>query len=298
VLVVDDDPAVREMIVEYLATRGYQVQASPEGRLALALLTHSRFDVVLTDLRLPQVEGASLLEAARQRQPPVPCVVMTGLATTESVVRAFKAGAFDYLVKPFRLQVLHDTLQDAIDRSRKMRKDALLESLVALYDFAATVRDRASLRILAQQVASLALDMAPGLDVRVLLESAKGGWDILAPPADPRRKEVQGMLADLDVPALVAALEPGETLFCEEPSRFLPGTEDHDVESGVGWVAARPVVADGPSRTAPLAGAVVVAGDPAEVVPTDAVLQPLVRFALVLGQAVVRHHCMTSGREP
>jgi len=106
------------------------------------------------------------------------------------------------------------------------------------------------------------------------------------------------MLACLDVPTLVAALQPGETLFCEEPSRFLPGTEDHDVESGVGWLAARAVVAEGPHGDAPLAGAVVVTGDPAEVVPTDAVLQPLVRLALVLGQAVVRQKCMSADREP
>lgn len=287
-LVVDDDPSVQEMVVEYLATRGYQVQASPEGRLAQALLADGRYDVVLTDLALPGTEGVEVLEAARQHQPPVPCVVMSGLATTDSVVQAFKAGAFDYLVKPFRLRDLNDALQAAIDRSRKMRRDALLESVVALYDFAATVQDRPGLRILARQVASRAQEVSAGVDARVLLEDGRGGWEMLAPPDDPKREETPSLLAALDAPALVAALEPDGLLFSDEPSRFLPGTEDHDLESGVGWIAAVPVRVDGASNTSPLAGAVVVAGEPAEEVPTDTLHQPLTRFALVLGQALVR----------
>ncbi len=298
VLVVDDDPAVAEMVVEYLATRGYQVQASPEGRLALELLTQTPFDVVLTDLHLPQSEGSSILEAARQRQPPVPCVVMTGLATTTSVISAFKAGAFDYLVKPFRLTHLHGILQDAIDRSRKTRMDALLESLVSLYDFAATVHGRTDLRILAEQVASLALDTASSVDACVILEDGEGAWEIVSPPADPHRKEMPGLLARLEAGALVAAMTPGGVLFTEEPSRFLPGAEDHDVESVVGWIAARPVAVEDPCGASATAGAVVVAGEPAESVCIDAVLQPLARLALVLGLAVVRYRYAAGCGEP
>jgi len=298
VLVVDDDPAVAEMVVEYLVTRGYQVQASPEGRLALDLLTHTSFDVVLTDFHLPHEEGSAVLEAARQRQPPVPCVVMTGLATTTSVVSAFKAGAFDYLVKPFRLTDLHDALQDAIDRSRKMRLDALLESLVTLYDVAAMVRDRSGLRILAGQVACLALDMAAAVDACVILEDPDGGWEVLAPPDDPHRKEQPGILVALDARALVAAMPQGDVLFTEEPSRFLHDLEDHDVESGVGWLAARLVAVEGPEGTPAPVGAVVIAGEPAESVTIDAILQPLARLALVLGQAVVRVRYTATVRVP
>ncbi len=100
VLVVDDEEGVRSFLAEALTLDGHAVTESPDGADALTRLDRQSFDVVLTDLKMPGVDGETLLRKMRAEQPEIEVIVLTAHGTVESAVEAMKLGAFDYLRKP------------------------------------------------------------------------------------------------------------------------------------------------------------------------------------------------------
>ena len=118
VLVVDDEPEVRELLVEYFRNRGLRVASAADGRAAVSALERdpSRYALVLTDLQLPHVDGLGVLRAARQANPSAVVVIVTGYASLESAIEAVRLGAYDYLTKPFSLGQLDVVLQRLQER--------------------------------------------------------------------------------------------------------------------------------------------------------------------------------------
>lgn len=110
VLVIDDDDELLELIGEYLRVRGLQVQTSTDGELASDVLRNGRLDLVLTDHRPPKVDAFKLLAEAAKLERPVSVLIMTRQPEVETCVAAFKGGAADYLVKPFKLKDVYDAL--------------------------------------------------------------------------------------------------------------------------------------------------------------------------------------------
>jgi DNA-binding response OmpR family regulator len=109
ILVVDDDEQILEMLVAFLR-RKYDVAVATDGIRALELLKEQHFDIVLSDVDMPRMNGIELLKAVRRLYPEVAVVIMTGLPEVEAAVQALKVGAIDYLSKPFDLQVLGDAI--------------------------------------------------------------------------------------------------------------------------------------------------------------------------------------------
>ena len=106
VLVVDDEPKLGRLVAEALELDGHEVVRAGGGRAALVELAQRPFDIVLTDLRMPEVDGLAVLKAAQALSPSPTVVVMTAFGTAESAGAAMKAGAADYLTKPFALDEL------------------------------------------------------------------------------------------------------------------------------------------------------------------------------------------------
>lgn len=108
VLVVDDEPTVRELLLEYFDGLGFRVTGAEDGRGAIALLQRSwgRIGLVVTDLNLPGADGFAVLQSARQANPQCFVVIITGYASLDSAIRAVRVGAYDYLTKPFSLAQL------------------------------------------------------------------------------------------------------------------------------------------------------------------------------------------------
>jgi len=136
VLVVDDEPKLGRLAAEMLETDSHEVVRVGGGRAALVEMASQRFDVVLTDLRMPEVDGMQVLQAARARTPPPEVVVMTAYGTAENAVAAMKAGAADYLTKPFAMdELLMRVRRLAAQRDAEARSallvDRLTPSLVA-----------------------------------------------------------------------------------------------------------------------------------------------------------------------
>ena len=101
VLVAEDETNLRKVIAALLKRRGYQVTAVADGGAALALLEERDYSVVITDLRMPQVDGMTLLKTLAERDADVPVIMITAHGTVDTAVEALKAGAFDFITKPF-----------------------------------------------------------------------------------------------------------------------------------------------------------------------------------------------------
>jgi signal transduction histidine kinase/DNA-binding response OmpR family regulator len=132
VLVVDDEPAVVEIVVEYLSEQGYGVRAETSAEAGVSAFESWRPDAVLTDINLPGQSGIDLIRSAKNLDPEACVVVMTGQATTATAIEALREGAYDYIQKPFDLNELGRTLERGI-RTRRLAESnrRLLEELRA-----------------------------------------------------------------------------------------------------------------------------------------------------------------------
>lgn len=127
-LFVDDEPALRELISERLVDHGFRVVPCESGDRALELLEQFAFDVVVTDLRMPGVDGARVIEAARERYPGIVTIVITGYGTVKDAVDAIKRGASDFIAKPFQFDELMHVLRKALEQRRLSTENAYLRS--------------------------------------------------------------------------------------------------------------------------------------------------------------------------
>src|SRR4030042_3864358 len=100
-LVVDDEEVIRKGMRRILEAEGYQVTTSASGRTAIEKIQEQDFDVVITDLKMPGMDGTGVLKTIKILQPEVPVVIITGYSTVDTAVEAMKNGAFDYIAKPF-----------------------------------------------------------------------------------------------------------------------------------------------------------------------------------------------------
>ncbi len=115
VLVVDDRREMADMLADELERCGYAVVALDSGREAIERLHREIFDAVITDLRMPQVNGMRVLHESRELDPSRPVIVMTGFGAVDSALDADREGAFHYIIKPFALDSLLGLLKRALD---------------------------------------------------------------------------------------------------------------------------------------------------------------------------------------
>ncbi|MFQ5881936.1 MAG: response regulator [Candidatus Methylomirabilales bacterium] len=124
ILIVDDEENLRLTLCQAFEMEGYEVHEAADSHQAVSLLTQEAFDVLLTDLMMPKIDGLSLLEKTRSVLPNAVIVLMTGQATVESAIRALKGGAFDYILKPFRLEEIFHVVARGLEQ-RRLRQENL-----------------------------------------------------------------------------------------------------------------------------------------------------------------------------
>jgi two-component system response regulator PilR (NtrC family) len=126
ILVVDDELSMRELLGIMLRRGGYAVTLADGGEDALALLARESFDLVITDLRMRKVDGLAVLRATKDQSPQTVVLVITAYASTETAVEAMKAGAYDYITKPFKLDEIRLTIGNALERKRLQEENVAL----------------------------------------------------------------------------------------------------------------------------------------------------------------------------
>jgi DNA-binding NtrC family response regulator len=127
-LLVEDETPLREAIAEQLASRGYQVEQADSGEVALVRLADFAFDIIITDLRLPGLDGSAVVEAAVVRYPEIIAIVVTGYGTVKDAVEAIKRGACDFVSKPFQIDTLLHVLDSALEQRRLKSENAYLRA--------------------------------------------------------------------------------------------------------------------------------------------------------------------------
>ncbi len=122
VMVLDDEPTVGERLKDFLEKRGMAVEAFMDSRKAIERLREKRFDVIVTDLKMPGPNGIDLLLSVKERSPSSQVILITGYATMEAAREAEAIGAFDFILKPFELDDLHKLIKKAAKRSSRLAK--------------------------------------------------------------------------------------------------------------------------------------------------------------------------------
>src|SRR5215472_10443688 len=127
-LIVEDEAPLRQAIAEQLVDHGYQVEQAESGEAAVARLADFAFDIIITDLRLPGIDGSSVVEAAVERYPDIVAIVITGYGTFKDAVNAIKRGAHDFVSKPFQIDALLHVLDSALEQRRLRSENAYLRA--------------------------------------------------------------------------------------------------------------------------------------------------------------------------
>jgi len=127
ILLADDDAALRKVVQFKLKQRGYEVTATADGEEALSALRESRYELLLSDMRMPKLNGLDLLKQAKKVQPDIEVILMTAFAAVSQAVEAVKLGAFDYLTKPFDDDHLFVTIEKAVKFKRLENENKLLK---------------------------------------------------------------------------------------------------------------------------------------------------------------------------
>lgn len=126
VLVVDDEVVIRNFLVRVIQQAGYRVQSANNGRMALEMLQHEPFDLLLTDIKMDVMDGVTLLYEAKKYKPNLAVILLTGHATVPSAVAALRQGANDYLLKPVKNEEILAAIANALEsQEREQRRNAL-----------------------------------------------------------------------------------------------------------------------------------------------------------------------------
>lgn len=125
-LIVDDDEVICEILAAYLRPRGYRIRIAHDGAGALDALKEAVPDIVILDLRLPDMQGQEILHRIRGERMESEVIIVTGFASLDSALDAIKSGAFDYIVKPFKLGEIEISVRNAMERIRLRKQNRLL----------------------------------------------------------------------------------------------------------------------------------------------------------------------------
>ena len=199
ILIVDDEIELKNVLVESLRSHGYQATGLTSGAAALAAMRTQSFDVLLTDLMMPGMDGITLVQEVRKRDPHLISIVMTGQGTIQTAVDAIKVGAFDYVLKPFRLQTLLPLLARAMSVRQVQLENLQLRETVAIYELAQTITHTLDPQTVINKLADAVLRQTDADQVSVLLPVNDGTDDLyVAAVRGAERERILGQRVPLD----------------------------------------------------------------------------------------------------
>ncbi len=225
ILVIDDDDSMREGCRQTLVEEGYRTQAAQDGESGVQLAAQESFDLVLVDLKMPRMDGLQVLSRLRQDSPDTVVLVITGYATVESAVEAMRAGAYDYIPKPFTPDLLVTTVRRAVEHRRLAMENLCLRT--ALREQAGRLEMVGQSEVM-DKLARLLHKVSP-TDATVLLMGETGvGKELVARTIHQQSGRRDGPFVTVDCSALV------EGLFESEMFGHVKGAYTGAVESTVG----------------------------------------------------------------
>jgi DNA-binding NtrC family response regulator len=217
ILIVDDEKKMRHILQLILEREGFKTDQAENGRVALDMLRNGRFSLMITDLKMPELDGLSLLNAARKIDPDFPVVVITAFGTIENAVDAMQKGATDYITKPFEEEKILITVNRSLKISRLSEEVKVLrEELMKHFDFSGIIAHSQKMLAVLQQ-ASL---VARTPDSTVLIQGESGtGKELLARAVHYNSSRSQHRFVAINCAAIPSELIESE-LFGYEKGAF------------------------------------------------------------------------------
>ena len=216
ILVVEDEPKLRRLLELQLADEGFHAETAADAEAGLALLNKNKFDLVVTDFKLPGMSGLEFLQAVKRVNAALPVIMMTAYGTVESAVEAMKVGASDYVLKPFSLAELVLVIRKELDAHRlRVENRDLREALKQRYEYANIIANSDKM----QAVLAMVERVAP-TNSTVLLGGESGvGKDLIARAIHEHSNRASGPFVKINSTAIPENLLESE-LFGYEKGAF------------------------------------------------------------------------------
>jgi response regulator RpfG family c-di-GMP phosphodiesterase len=176
VLVVDDEPSIREVLTDFLTLDGYDVVSVPDGEHAVQRLDAQTFDAVLLDLKMPGISGLDVLVHIQQLDPAPLVIMMTGYGTVETAIEAMKRGAWDYILKPFKVPEVIRLLERGLAQRRLEAENIQLREAVQIYELSQKIAATLDLEPICELLIETARREYGPDAAGVWLRDARGVW--------------------------------------------------------------------------------------------------------------------------
>jgi putative nucleotidyltransferase with HDIG domain len=210
---VDDEPVIREVLTDLLVSEGYEVHTAENGAVALRELMHGSYNLVLTDLKMPVMGGEELLARMAENNIRKLVIVLTAFATVETAIKTMKNGAYDYVMKPFKIDEILLIVRRALEKDRLERENIQLKEAQRLYEISEAMSSTLSLDKLLGIILQTAKQESEADVVSLVLKGRKDGeWysklcETHIP--DVTSQEIDGLL---DLKALGEAHDSGRAV--------------------------------------------------------------------------------------
>jgi len=228
VLVVDDEKFIRDIIADFLGMEGYIVRTAEDGSSAVNELERARYDMVISDLKMPRMGGLDLLKEVSKTHPDTLTVIMTGFGTVETAIDAMKRGAYDYILKPFKVEEVVHIVQRGLEKRRLTAENIRLREALSLYKVSEAIAASLSLDEVIATLTDGALSEIRADTVCIWLDDGEGGYfqRSLTPSAQLPPGEELGELDRVRIAEHLRAGTPlvehgarARELFAEHPAR-------------------------------------------------------------------------------
>ncbi len=176
VLIVDDEKFIRDILADFLGMEGYVVRTAQDGISAITELERARYDVVVSDLKMPNMGGLELLREVAARHPNTLTVIMTGFGTVETAIDAMKRGAFDYVLKPFKAEEIVHVVQRGLEKRRLEAENLRLKEALSLYKVSEAIAASLSMEEVVATVTEGGVSELRADYVSTWLENGVGGY--------------------------------------------------------------------------------------------------------------------------
>ena len=213
ILIIDDEKAIRKTLGEILSYEGYKIDDAENGDEGLKKIREKTYDVVLCDIKMPKVDGLEFLEKAKEINPDVPIIMISGHGTIETAVEAVKKGAFDYVAKPPDLNRLLITIRNAMDKQTLVTETKVLKRKVS------KVQEMIGESVALKKIKDTIDKVAP-TDARVLITGENGsGKELVARWMHEKSNRANGPMVEVNCAAIPGELIESE-LFGHEKGSF------------------------------------------------------------------------------
>jgi len=214
ILIVEDDPDLGRTLFEGLAKEGNVIHLAQSAEEALRLFVQKAFDLVISDVKLPDLDGLQLLESIKNKSVHTPVIMMTGFGTVQNAVAAMKKGAFEYLLKPFSLNIMDQVVEKALENN-SVKQEVNLEPLdLSAFSMPIVTKDRKMLEIL-----ELCKRVAPTKATLLIQGESGTGKELFARFVHRHSQRNQGFYVAVNCASLPESLLESE-LFGHEKGAF------------------------------------------------------------------------------